>query len=208
VLISIAPAAGYSLGLARSRASSGCSRTSLLAVWQAKQTGDAAASVSGSWSAGTSLHSRTPVGAEQRRLAAGPVDSPNGWPHHAQLCPRTTSSGCCEQATLRRGFDLAEAFLPAAGALRPAGARCQRSSGTFPRAVAAACRASTTTPAGLWFSGQAITRWPRYFHQASATRRPATAPAPTAIATPPCELAHHPPIEECNTQANRPRCCF
>ena len=54
-----------------------------------------------------------------------------------------------------------------------------RNSGALPNTVAAACAASNTTPAGRWFSGHVITRWPRYFHQALPNRHTATPANPT-----------------------------
>src|ERR1017187_10863744 len=44
-----------------------------------------------------------------------------------------------------------------------------RNSSVLLRAVAAACLASTTTPAGLRLSGQVITRLPRYFRSEEHT---------------------------------------
>src|ERR1039458_4031340 len=158
---------GYSLGLARSTASSGCSRTSLLAMWQAKQTGDAAASVSCSLSAGTSLHSTdTPSAPSSAGLRPAQSISPKGWPHHAQTLPsyhfvrmlRTMQPSGEASIWLRHSCP-----QPARSGQREH--EDSRSSGVFPSPVAAASRAPPPTPAGLWFSGHVITRLPRYFHQ-------------------------------------------
>src|ERR1019366_9268172 len=171
----------------RSVTSSGCSLTSLFAVWQVKQIGNAAASVPNNLSAGIWFHSTLTWSATS---SAGwlPVQSisPIGCPHAAQSlsryhlammlrtrhsapAARTSLRHCCPHPAFsgQRVHSLSRNWgaLPSALA-----AACVASTTTPACALAAACVASTTTPAGRWVSGHVTIRCPRYFHQAPPSR--------------------------------------
>ena len=114
-------------------------------------------------------------------MVPGPVDFPDRLPARgADLIAVPFGDDVAHQA-IRPGFpDLAQAFLPASRLFRPARTFAQpqfrRPCRTpSPPRVAA----SNTTPAGRWFSGHVITRWPRYFHQALPNRHTATPANPT-----------------------------
>src|ERR1017187_3903915 len=150
----------------RSVTSSGCSFTSLFAVWHAKQTGNAAASVPTNLSAGTWFHSTLSRSAT-RSAGRLPVQSisPIGCPHPAQtlsryhlaMMLRTRQSAPDSWISLRHSCP-----HPALSGQREHS--LNRNSGALPNTVAAACAASTTTPAGRLVSGHVMTRWPRYFN--------------------------------------------
>src|SRR5450759_714454 len=150
----------------RSVTSSGCSLTSLFAVWQVKQIGNAAASVPTNLSVGIWFHSTLTRSANSSagRLPVQSI-SPIGCPHAAQLLSRyhlammlRTRHSAPEARTSLRHSCPHPAF---------SGQRVHslsRNSGALPNTVAAACVASTTTPAGRLVSGHVTTRCPRYFH--------------------------------------------
>src|ERR1039458_5211771 len=160
----------------RSVTSSGCSLTSLFAVWQVKQIGNAAASVPINSSVGIWFHSTLTWSATS---SAGwlPVQSisPIGCPHAAQSLSRyhlammlRTRQSAPDSSTSLRHCCPHPAF---------SGQRVHslsRNSGGLPKALAAACAASTTTPAGRLVSGQVTMRCPRYFHQAPPNRHTAS----------------------------------
>lgn len=141
-------------------------------MWQVKQTGAADASVSGSRSAGISLHSIEVLPAE-RMAGFAPADeiAPNGRPQVAQRLP---SYHFCRMLRTRQSSG-ASAIRPRHSWPHPArsGQREQeerRHAGVRANGLVAARRAFTRTPAGRRFSGHAITRAPRSFHQICAAR--------------------------------------
>src|SRR5664280_1723833 len=187
----------------RSVTSSGCSFTSLFAVWHAKQTGNAAASVPTNLSAGIWFHSTLTRSATSRagRLPVQSI-SPIACPHAAQalsryhlaMTLRTRQSAPDSRTSLRHSCP-----HPAFSGQREHS--LSRNSGALPNTVAAACAASTTTPAGRLVSGHVITRWPRYFNQvlpshtaAPARRTAATAKTDISIRNSEIILANQPPL--------------
>src|ERR1039458_1333061 len=160
----------------RSVTSSGCSLTSLFAVWQVKQIGNAAASVPINSSAGIWFHSTLTWSATSKagRLPVQSI-SPIGCPHAAQSLSRyhlarmlrTRQSAPASRTSLRHCCP-----HPAFSGQRVHS--LSRSSGALPNALAAACVASTVTPAGRLVSGHVTIRCPRYFHQAPPSRHTAS----------------------------------
>src|ERR1035438_2966670 len=150
----------------RSVTSSGCSLTSLFAVWQVKQIGNAAARVPINSSVGIWFHSTLTWSATS---SAGwlPVQSisPIGCPHAAQslsryhlaMMLRTRQSAPDSRTSLRHCCP-----HPAFSGHRVHS--LNRNSGALPNTLAAACVASTTTPAGRLVSGHVTIRCPRDFH--------------------------------------------
>src|SRR5581483_4345510 len=63
------------------------------------------------------------IGKMQRRLLSDPLNFGEGPPTNRASLPRVPfGEDIADEAILRRGLDLGEALLPAAGAFRPAGA--------------------------------------------------------------------------------------